>query len=288
MRIQRLASFATGSVGGNPAGVVLCDQLPERQVMQRTAAEVGYSETVFAAPEDHLWRARYFAPEMEVPFCGHATIALGAALTHTHGARRYELLLNHSRVSVEGSVVRGGLFASLMSPRTSTQPVSDDVLDSMLQLFSLTRAALDPRIPPKMMSAGATHLVLAVKDRSTLRDMAYSFAAGRDLMNKHHLVTIMLAFIESESVFHVRNAFAAGGVYEDPATGAAAAALAGYLRELDWSHRGKIKLLQGEDMGCPSEIWAEIPSLPGEPAQVSGSVRFIDSPGQTKKLQQAE
>ena len=52
--------------------------------MQRIAAEVGYSETAFLAPDGTgrpgRWRVRYFSPLAEVPFCGHATIASGVAL----------------------------------------------------------------------------------------------------------------------------------------------------------------------------------------------------------------
>ena len=76
----RIAAFSNGSNGGNPAGVVLCDALPDAAAMQAVAAEVGYSETVFAAPAEDCWRVRDFAPEVEVDFFGHATIALGAAL----------------------------------------------------------------------------------------------------------------------------------------------------------------------------------------------------------------
>ena len=84
MDVQRIAAFSDGPSGGNPAGVVLCDALPAAVRMQAIAAEVGFSETVFAAPAGGGWRVRYFAPEIEVPFCGHATIALGAALaSHT-------------------------------------------------------------------------------------------------------------------------------------------------------------------------------------------------------------
>src|SRR6201999_2390763 len=79
MDVERIAAFADGEVGGNPAGVVICDVLPDATAMQALAAEVGYSETVFAAPSDQDWRVRYFAPEVEVDFCGHATPALGAA-----------------------------------------------------------------------------------------------------------------------------------------------------------------------------------------------------------------
>src|SRR4051794_28306133 len=75
MHVQRIAAFSQGAHGGNPAGVVLCEALPAAEEMLTIAAEVGYSETVFAAPNEDGWRVRYFAPEIEVPFCGHATIA---------------------------------------------------------------------------------------------------------------------------------------------------------------------------------------------------------------------
>src|SRR3974390_2499224 len=102
MNIQRLPAFPAGGVGGNPAGVVICDLLPDPARMQAVAAEVGYSETVFAAPVENGWRVRYFAPEGELPFCGHATIALGAALALRYGDGVFALQLNDSAIPVEG------------------------------------------------------------------------------------------------------------------------------------------------------------------------------------------
>ena len=74
MTLQRLAAFSDGDRGGNPAGVLITETLPADTAMQRMAAEVGYSETVFAAPQGDGWRVRYFSPTVEVPFCGHATL----------------------------------------------------------------------------------------------------------------------------------------------------------------------------------------------------------------------
>jgi PhzF family phenazine biosynthesis protein len=59
MQIARIAAFADGPQGGNPAGVVIADQLPDPATMQRIAAEVGYSETAFAAPTSDGWKVRY-------------------------------------------------------------------------------------------------------------------------------------------------------------------------------------------------------------------------------------
>jgi len=89
------------------------------------------------------------------------------------------------------------------------------------------------------------------------------------------IVTISLAHAETDTRFHARNPFAAGGVYEDPATGAAAAALAGYLRDLGWPHGGAIDIHQGEDMGVPSRLRAEITAEPGASIRVSGAARVM-------------
>ena len=85
MNVLKLAAFSDGNVGGNPAGVLISDAHPSEAEMQRIAAEVGFSETAFAYSIENSWRVRYFSPEAEVPFCGHATIALGAALALHHG-----------------------------------------------------------------------------------------------------------------------------------------------------------------------------------------------------------
>ena len=82
--LLRLAAFTTDPSGGNPAGVWIGEALPADDEMQRIAAEVGYSETAFLAPDGSgatgRFRVRYFSPLAEVPFCGHATIASGVAL----------------------------------------------------------------------------------------------------------------------------------------------------------------------------------------------------------------
>lgn len=85
MTVLRIAAFSDGDVGGNPAGVWIGEHLPADSEMQQIAAEVGFSETAFAVPKDTGFRVRYFSPESEVPFCGHATIALGAALALRNG-----------------------------------------------------------------------------------------------------------------------------------------------------------------------------------------------------------
>lgn len=275
MNVIRLSAFSDGAIGGNPAGVVITDELPSPEDMQRIAAEVGYSETAFAAPHDNRWRVRYFAPESEVPFCGHATIALGAALAEKFGDKTFELVLNDTDISVAGAKTDNGYAAMLSSPPTTSEAADPQLVEAALDLFSLEAGDLDERIPPGLAAAGARFLVLALKSRSRLAEVSYDLAAGKQLMTDAGIITIDLVVAESDQLFHARNAFASGGVYEDPATGAACAAFSGYLRDLKWPHGGRIEVIQGEDMGQRSQLFAEIDTVPGSPIRVSGAVRTM-------------
>lgn len=277
MNVLRLAAFSQNGKGGNPAGVAFYDDMPAETEMLRIAKEVGYSETAFFVKQGDGWRVRYFAPEMEVPFCGHATIALGAALGERFGIGEYKLFLNDSTITVRAERLGDNVFAAtLHSPATHSEDVPKDYLDKVLASFHLTPASLDPAFPPRFASAGAKHLILFLKERQMLADMNYPFDEVRALMSEQGLVTISLLWRESDDVFHSRNAFASGGVYEDPATGAAAAALAGYLRDIGWNGPTSFTILQGEDMGVPSRLIVSYTPEAGRSVAVSGETRYIE------------
>ncbi|PLC05754.1 PhzF family phenazine biosynthesis protein [Variovorax sp. RO1] len=275
MNVLKIAAFSEGQTGGNPAGVVIGDALPSAAQMQAVAAEVGFSETAFAAPIDGGWRVRYFSPQSEVPFCGHATIALGAALALRHGDGVFALTLNQAEITVEGRREGSVIAAALQSPPTRSAPATPALVAEALALFGYTPSDLDARIPPAVAHAGANHLVLALQSRQALSAMRYALEAGRALMQRAELTTIVLVHAESAQRFHTRNPFASGGVYEDPATGAATAALAGYLRDLGWPHGGAIDVVQGEDMGMLSRLHADISPVAGSSVRVSGTARVM-------------
>ncbi|MEO3388914.1 PhzF family phenazine biosynthesis protein [Mesorhizobium sp. CAU 1741] len=275
MKVQHISAFSSDQRGGNPAGVVICDQLPEAAMMQKVATEVGYSECVFATPVEDAWRVRYFSPEVEVDFCGHATVALGAALAQQEGPGLFTLDINRARITVEGHLSGTRWGASFWSPPTHSGPVTSSVLNDAFELFGLASIDLDPRIPPAIAHGGGDHLVLALKDRETLRTMRYDFDKGRAVAEREGLITFSLLYAETAQLFHARNPFPLGGVVEDPATGAAAAALAGYLRDLGWPHGGAITIRQGEDMGVPSLLEVEITPERGASILVRGSARTV-------------
>lgn len=272
VHVQRWTAFADDPDAGNPAGVALADALPDDATMLRVAAEVGYSETAFLAPVGAgaaaTWDVRYVSPRAEVPFCGHATIAAGVALRAVDpGLDRAVLRTRRvGTVALDLEEVDGAALATLTSPPAHGTPLLGDDLRALLGLFGLGRGDLDVALPLEVAHAGADHPVLPLAERSTLAAMAYRFDDLRDLCVARGWTTVALVHRGGAATWHARNAFPVGGVVEDPATGAAAAALGGLLRRhgllpVD----GRFTVHQGDDMGRPSRLLVD--------ASGSGGVR---------------
>ena len=275
MKLFKVSAFSIEGRGGNPAGVVLADKFPEDQEMLALAVEVNYSEIVFAVKQSQGWRVRYFSPKMEVLFCGHATIALGAILAAQFGSGEFSLMLNEMVIPVQGLCQSDTMSASFQSAPASHSSVDPELLQRAYALFGFQNQDIDFRIPPQCIFAGAHHLVLALKSRSCLAEMSYDFTKGRDLLQAASLTTLMLVFAESDKEFHVRNIFPNGGIYEDPATGSAAAAFAGYIQNIFWPTSESITIFQGEEMGKRSKIRVLFPPTSAEGLRVHGSVHEI-------------
>jgi PhzF family phenazine biosynthesis protein len=278
--VLRYAAFTMDDHGGNPAGVVLDARGLDAAKMQAIAADVGYSETVFLIKrqgEPNGYDVRYFAPLQEVPFCGHATIAAAVALVERSQAG--ELIFHTSGGVVSITTFQddnGELVAEMTSVAPRTAEPEPKLVAAALQALRWSADDLDPEYPVLLANAGSEHLVLVAKARQRLADLDYDFEALAKLMRDHALVTLQLIWPESKKRYHSRNPFAGSGVVEDPATGAAAAAFGGYLRELGIiGENAAFTIIQGVDMGCPSKI--EVSVIGGEPGvRVTGAAHPID------------
>jgi PhzF family phenazine biosynthesis protein len=263
--VLRYASFTDRPEGGNPAGVVLDASGLDDADMQRIAAEVGYSETAFVTGADgDALDVRYFSPLAEVPFCGHATIATGVAWGVAHGEGSLRLTTRAGLVELE---VRDGV-ATLVSVAPHTEPL--EALDELLAALRWSSGELDPALPPRVAYAGAFHPVLATGSER-LADLDYDFDRLGALMAARDWTTIQLVHREGTHEFRARNPFPPGGVLEDPATGAAAAAFGGYLRDLGLVDLpATVVIRQGIELGRLSVLTVEIGADPGSGIRVSG------------------
>lgn len=276
MKVEKVSAFAYENRGGNPAGVLILDEMLSEKQMLEIAKEVNYSETAFLLKQGDSFRIRYFSPEIEIAFCGHATIASGFILGQKFGLGIYELILNDGKIQIEVSENNNKIFTSINSVKTYTYDIEKDYIDSVLNAFSFSKNDLNEKYPIKVSFSGINNLILFVKDKKTLQEMKYDFEKVKELMINKNIVTINILWEENENLFHSRNAFAYGGVYEDPATGSAAISLGEYLRSIGIKKSGEIEILQGFDMKQPSQLFVSFNETLNSSIKVSGACRFVN------------
>jgi len=259
--VRRYVAFSARPEGGNPAGVVLDAAGMSDERMLAIAAELGYSETAFLVGANRDgYDIRYWSPLAEVPFCGHATVATGVALAERDGVGRIVLHTRSGPVPVVTERREDGVItATLTSVQPRIEALAPGDLDEVLAALGWTRADLDPALPPRVGFAGAYHPVIGAATRARLADLEYDFERLGALMAARDWTTMQLVWRANETRFHSRNPFPPGGVVEDPATGAAAAAFGAYLRDTGLvTPPASVTIIQGEDLGRPGELRVDI------------------------------
>jgi PhzF family phenazine biosynthesis protein len=275
VQVQQLSAFPFEGRGGNPAGVVLNGAELADSKMQGIAAQVGYSETVFITKsEGFRLRVRYFSPEMEVDFCGHATIAAGVALGEVRGSGEYVFETNTGQVAVRVSETPSGFTAELTSHTGTVSELGTENLAMLLEILGWQESVLAKGFVPLIANAGNSHPILVLDSIEVLQNLNYDFEALQKICREKNWPTVQIVAEESPGVWQSRNPFAFGGVYEDPATGSAALAFAVYLRETQQASPGDaFQIKQGFDMGQPCLLSV---AIHGIHCSVSGGALKID------------
>jgi PhzF family phenazine biosynthesis protein len=277
--VLRYAAFTQDGAGGNPAGVVLDAGELDPAGRLAVAAQVGYSETAFveAGSTGGRFRVRYFNPQAEVAFCGHATVAAAVALAERCGAGDLLFETLAGPIPVHTEATPAGYTATLMSVPTRTRPADGEELAAALLALRWEQGDLDPAYPAHVAYAGNEHLILAARDRTRLADLHYDYDRLAALMGQRGWTTVHLVYAHTPLLFSARDPFPPGGVVEDPATGAAAAAFGGYLRVLGLADPpARVTVLQGEDMGSPSRLAVHITA--DDRIRVTGTAAALRSP----------
>jgi len=261
IRLLVYSAFTASSEGGNPAGIFWQHVDLNSGQMQDIARLAGYSETVFI----HLsykadYRFRYFTPDMEVPACGHATLA---ALTW--------LKDNGALKSLEGSVeTRGGLLPFMMDSHTGflfmRQPVPEygPIMDPepIADSLGISTESLAPGLPVQCVSTGLQDIMVPVKDHTTLMKLKPDMAKIQKIS---HEVLAMGYHVFSPGDYqyaaYCRNFAPAAGIPEESATGTANGALAAYLIKYGSTNSSHMIFRQGDALNRPSEIHVRIENL---------------------------
>ena len=270
-RYQIFDVFTDRPLAGNPLAVVLDAEGLDDGKMQAIAREFNLSETIFVLPAEnpaHSARVRIFTPDHEMPFAGHPTVGAAVCLAIERFGRsgRHDAVVVLEEevgpvrcgVTVEG---QGG-FAEFDCPKLPSragEPASKDLIAAAANLLS-AEIGFENHVP-SVWSAGAPYHFVPLRNLAALGKVSPSRSAWSAAFGKHPAYFYTR---ETEGYGHAFSTrmFAPGssGMYEDPATGSAAAALAGSVHDFDALPAGTHPMVieQGFEMDRPSLIRLEI------------------------------
>lgn len=208
--IFQLDAFTSRRFAGNPAAVVVLEAFVDDALMQAVAAENNLSETAFVVPEAQgTYRLRWFTPILEVPLCGHATLAAAAVvlgqLQPDHDSVVFRTASGLLSVHREDDGFRMDLPA-----RTVTVVPTPPALSEALGI-----------VPVECASDGGNYLVLL----ATAADVV-SLAPDLDAIARLDRTGVVVTAPGEGAYDFVSRYFApAKGIPEDPVTGGAHCAL---------------------------------------------------------------
>ena len=265
--------FTNQIFGGNPLAVFPDAQGLETSQMQQIAREFNLSETVFVLPpetSEGTYRLRIFTPGTELPFAGHPTVgtayllaAIGAiSLTGDVTKVMFEEGVGTIPVSIH-SFNNQPTFTQLSAakmPEFGTQTPSTIELASVLSLDPSDLLTEDWSV--QAVSCGVPFLFIPLRNRTTLAKAHLNLSQWNSLLASSWAPHVYLFTPDAElydSDFRVRMFAPAMGIPEDPATGAAATAFAGYLSSRETLQTGRLHWVieQGFEMGRPSLLYVE-------------------------------
>jgi trans-2,3-dihydro-3-hydroxyanthranilate isomerase len=264
-RFATLDVFASAPFAGNPLAVVLEPDGLDAAAMQAVAREFNLSETVFVFPPAdpaHRAKLRIFTPARELPFAGHPTVGTAVLLGQIDGARASASFILEEQIGlvpcrVESHGARRGR-ASFDIPRLPSRQSGSPEIAGMAAALTLPAADIGlDGLPAECWSAGNPFTFVPLRGLDAMAACAVDLARFDAAFGGSGRAAAFLFCRETRTpghAFHARM-FAPGlGVLEDPATGSAVAAFAGYLAAHggypDGTHTVRIE--QGYEMGRPS------------------------------------
>ncbi len=260
--------FTDTPLAGNPLAVVLDSSGLDPTRMQKIAAEFNLSETVFVQePNDpvNTARLRIFTPVRELPFAGHPTVGTAALLALLRApeylASRDVAVVLEETIGVVTCTVRkpprGTALAHFDLPKLPEYlgaPLPKPEIAAALGLDE-TDLGFEAH-EPTLFSAGLAATLVPIKDLATIArarpDLSRFATAFGD--SAAYLYTVETA--DEANDVHARMFAPHMGIFEDPATGSCAAALAGALVAFEMPPDGDhtVRIEQGFEMGRPSLI----------------------------------
>jgi trans-2,3-dihydro-3-hydroxyanthranilate isomerase len=272
--------FTDRAFAGNPLAVVADAGGLSTEQMQLIAHEFNLSETTFVLPpesKEQTFRLRIFTPAVELPFAGHPTVGSAFVLA---SAGRIKLQGDVTRIvfgenvgpvrvdirAANGRPVSSQLTAA-QTPEWGPAPPDSETLAVALGLDP-TDVLDDERDRPASLSCGTPFLFVPLRSLDAVRRARINWEYWARTLNTRWTESVFLFSHETEAAdaaVHARMFAPTFGIDEDPATGSAAAAFAGYLARREKLSSGSARWVieQGIEMGRPSRMEVEADAAQG-------------------------
>ena len=289
LRVYQIDAFTTRRYQGNPAGVVANAEGLDEARMQLIARELNNSETAFILPprdDGHDVQVRFFTPTVEVPVCGHATVAAHYVLALEGGPTGWRRQLTGAGVQRIGTAREEGDFRIAIEQGAPSfdAPLASALVAELADALGIAAGALDPRCPPQFVSTGHGKLLVGLRDRATLQalapDAARLVALGPRVGSKGYFAFTLDTPADDEALTWGRM-FAPGiGIAEDPVTGNANGPLGAYLvrhgllERGDGERRYRARQTTGHGRGGWMDVAVRVEN--GEPVHVRIEGRAVE------------
>ena len=285
----QLDVFTDAPFTGNPLAVFPdATGIPEAE-MQRIANEMNLSETVFVLPSAKaLRRLRIFTPKQELPLAGHPVVGtwnmlarLGMTPNVENGVIEIEQELNLGVLPVEIEFRNNEPYKVTMTQGKweAFAQVADQTGIARLATglgLEISDINLDKDLPIEVVSTGIRSIDIPICTLEALGRIRVNTSALADAYLPYGAVGCYAFTFETKdeaSFVHARFFAPNDNILEDPATGSAAGALSGYLANHGALQTNAFIIEQGDLMGRPSRIFAEVMGGPGnvERVKIGGS-----------------
>lgn len=169
LRVFQVDAFTSTPFTGNPATVVLEGNGLRDEQMRAVAREFARGDTAFVLPAsapDHDLTVRFFMPNKEAPFVGHATLAVHAVLSR-QSPQPLRRQAGRSGI-VEVHALEDGSFAITQPPPVLAREPDAAQIHALLPLLGLAPTDLAADCPPRIVGTASTRLIVALRDVAAL------------------------------------------------------------------------------------------------------------------------
>jgi PhzF family phenazine biosynthesis protein len=226
MQLYQVDAFTNQIFKGNPAGVCVlsADKMKDSDLLQNIAAEMNLSETAFLSKQDDEYHLRWFSPETEVEFCGHATLSAAHILWETGRENRQD--------PIQFNTLTGRLFARYMQDKVELDFPTFEIEEIPSQKNINIALGVEP-----IFRDYPQRYLIEIENYLVLQTMHPDFEKLKQIGRTAFIVTCQSN--DQNFDFYSRYFAPAVGINEDPVTGSSHSSLTPY-----WSKKlGKSKLI---------------------------------------------